>query len=239
MDAQDSHGTNTLTNIGSVTYSTGLIGKGADLGTSNTSKYLSISSDLGINGGNISIRILVKIRTALATGATTILAAQRTSGSTKILYTIRYYNESGVNKLKFYRTRLGVVDTFASYNVTLSTTNFQEITLTYDGTNIKGYLDGTEVASAAASGSGTGTYTGLFQLGSYVNIQHSSSIIDEAALWSKALTSTEVVELNNSGSPIGYDSFTSGHKTNLISYWKLDGATVTPNFFPFLLAHAT
>jgi hypothetical protein len=144
-----------------------------------------------------------------------------------------------VNKLKFYRTRLGVVDTFASYNVTLSTTNFQEITLTYDGTNIKGYLDGTEVASAAASGSGTGTYTGLFQLGSYVNIQHSSSIIDEAALWSKALTSTEVVELNNSGSPIGYDSFTSGHKTNLISYWKLDGATVTPNFFPFLLAHAT
>lgn len=238
MDAQDSHGTNTLTNIGGITYSAALIGNGADLGTSNTSKYLSISSDLGINGGNISIRVFVKIRTALTSGATTILAAQRTSGSTKILYTIRYYNESGVNKLKFYRTKLGVVDTFASYNVTLSTTNFQEIILTYDGTNIKGYLDGIEVASAAASGSGTGTYTGLFQLGSYVNIQHSSSIVDEVALWSKALTSTEVTELNNSGSPIGYNSFTSGHKTNLISYWKLDGATVTPNFFPFLVAHS-
>lgn len=229
MNPTDSHGSNTLTNVGSVTFTPAKINNGADLGTSNTTKYLTISSDLGINGGNISMRILVKIRTALTTGALTILATQRTSGSAKILYTIRYYNESGVNKLKFYRTTLGVADTFASYNVTLSTTNFQEIILTYDGTNIKGYLDGTEVASTAASGSGTGTYTGLFQLGSYVNIQHSSSIIDEAAIWSKALTSTEVTELNNAGSPIGYASFTSGHKTSLISYWNLDGSVASPN----------
>ena len=237
MNAEDSHGSNTLTNIGSASYTTGKINNGIDFGASNTTKYLSTSSDLGINGGNISMRIVVKIRTALTTGATTILATQRTSGSTKVLYTIRYYNESGVNKLKFYRTKLGVVDTFASYNVTLSTTNFQEIILTYDGTNIKGYLDGVEVASAAASGNGTGTYTGLFQLGSYVNIQHSSAIFDECALWSKALTSTEVSEINDSGNLLPYSSFTSGHKTNLISYWKLDGSTQNSNFIPFFLAH--
>lgn len=229
MDLTDSHGSNTLTNIGGVTSTTGKINQAADLGTNNSSKYLSISNDLGINGGAISIRVLVKIRTALTNGATTILAAQRTSGSTKILYTIRYYNESGVDKLKFYRTTLGVTDTFASYNVTLSTTNFQEIVLTYDGTNIKGYLDGVEVASAAASGNGTGTYTGLFQLGSYVGVQHSSSIIDEAAIWSRAISSTEVSEINNSGNSLPYGSFTSGHKTNLISYWKLDATSTVQN----------
>jgi hypothetical protein len=186
----------TLTNNNTVAENTGKYGGGADSGTSNTNKYLSSSNNLGIDGGAVSIVGWVKLNTELVGTAQKGIFAQQNATS-KVGYEIYYEYSSGSTKLQFWRTRQAVSSDGPSYGVALGTSSFHHIALTYDGTDVRGYLDGVLVAGpTGASGNGAGTpSSGISMLSDISGVAPVDAIIDDVAIFNRALTSSEIANL--------------------------------------------
>lgn len=209
-NADDAVSTNDLTNA-NVSYTTGKINNGAVF--NQTTNKLQVNSNLGINGGSCSISLWAKMSANPASGFDDFFFLTANSTS-KANYNIYYENNSGTLQLSFSRGRDNVGDQIARTNVDLGTTNWHHCVLTYDGTNIEGYLDGTSIGTAAASGNGTGPATGNVSLigawtynGNYGN--YHKGMIDEVGVWSRALSSTEVTALYNSGNGLQYPFVTN------------------------------
>jgi len=81
--------------------------------------------------------------------------------------------------------------------------------ITYDGTTLRGYLNGSAVATSTNTVN-TGT-TNKFQLskGAYSTANYFSGKVDEVAIWTSALSSTAVTEIYNSGAPNDLDNLTN------------------------------
>lgn len=89
----------------------------------------------------------------------------------------------------------------------LTTGSWQFISATYDGSAMKLYTNGSEVASASFSGS-IGTGTAVLGIGHDITDNgsnvHLIGAIDEVGMWSRALTSGEISTLYNGGSGLQY-----------------------------------
>jgi len=223
-NASDSVGSNTLTNTNTVGYASALINNGADFGTANTDKSLSTTSTLGINGGAVAISIWVKMRTEIGSGIQTFVE-NATSTGTFTRYSIDYDYNGGTRRLRFTRTKSGVAAQTVDYNVTLGTADWYHLVLTYDTTNIKGFVNGASVGTTAASGNGSsgagGTYLGKDNLGSY-----SSIYLDEVGIWNRALSADEVAMLYDNGNGNQYE-FDESLKIATVAYYKLEDLTDT------------
>ncbi len=96
----------------------------------------------------------------------------------------------------------------ADYNTgTLSASTWYNLVLTYDGSTIRGYVNGVSVANETYSGS-IPTSTRNLYLGSYDNEGTPSNFfsgkIDEVGLWERDLIISEVTQLYNSGDGISW-----------------------------------
>ncbi len=191
-DTTDAGGNNYhLTNNNTVGFVAGKFGNCADFGTANSNKYLSVASALGIDGGNITMSGWFTQRTEIAANSQIYVSQGNTN--TKITYRITYEYNSGTRRLNFSRVRQGVAADSAYYTITLGTSNIYFMALRYDGTNVKGYINGVEVATAASSGNGSGTTTSAFAIGSYIDGDTFSSIFaDEVHVTSTALTANQI-----------------------------------------------
>lgn len=225
-------GAASLTNYNSVASNTGFADQCADFGTSNTNKKLEAASEFGIGSGNVSLAIRIQSNLDIGTGVTAIPVVLRT-GASGLSYTIRYQNISGTRSIRFYRTRLGIVDVFQGYTYTIPTTSFVNMVLTYDGSTVRGYIEGTQVVSFAASGTGNAS-TSLYGLGAFTTLFYTSAMIDEAAVWNKALSAAEVTELNSGA----IYPFSGSLATGLVSHYAFKDSETVTNFFPFLVAHS-
>ena len=207
-NAADSVASYDLTNINTVGYSSALINNGADYGTANTNKYLTINDALGIDGGSITISAWVKMRTEISTGEQRFFSQQNSNSKTG--YFVGYAYNGGTRRLVFYRSKNWVGTAVAYYEITLGTSDFCHIVLTYDGTNLGGYVNNVAITPVSASGSGTNAGVSSVAIGATRDpgegtvALHSSTIIDEVGLWSRALTSAEVTALYNSGDGLAY-----------------------------------
>jgi len=107
---------------------------------------------------------------------------------------------------------------------------------TYDGSNIKLYVDGVLKDTTAQTGliktNDQDVYIGYNHF--YVP-QSFKGRIDEVGLWNKALTQSEITNLYNSGDGLTYGADGPVNEpfggnvdlpTDLVSYWKLDGNPV-------------
>lgn len=202
-NAADSVGSFTLTNRGTTTYTAGLINNGADFGSANTTKALNTSNTLGIDGGAMSISLWVKLNTEIPSG-TWSLAVQQNLTSTKTGYWFRYYYNSGTPYLEWERWRNNSADQRGTYTVSLGTSTWHHLVITYDTTTVKGYLDGVERASFSASGSGSGSPGGSsgFAIASDDGVAVSTAgsfVADATGVWTRALTSGEVTTLYSGG----------------------------------------
>jgi len=74
---------------------------------------------------------------------------------------------------------------------------FVMLTLTYDGTTLRAYVNGVEQASGAASGS-FGNSSKAFRIGDDTTGNFTGGVIDEVGFWTKALSAAEVTTLYNS-----------------------------------------
>jgi Concanavalin A-like lectin/glucanases superfamily len=102
---------------------------------------------------------------------------------------------------------------------TISANTWQHLVATYDGTTSRLYLNGgtpNEVVLATA------TTAGVILIG-YASVYIWIGMIDEVAMYDRALTSTDVSALYAYG--IGTPSLEGGLATGLIHHWPLDGSS--------------
>ncbi len=97
----------------------------------------------------------------------------------------------------------------------------------YDGSNLSVSLNGSTLENLSSTFSSTNPTVGKFGIWqeSNANYYPMNGRIDSASFWSRAITQSEITDLYNSGS--------------FLDYPFAGGGGPTPNFFPFLLAHAT
>lgn len=198
-DANDSSGNGlTLTNVGTTAFSGAKFLNGANFTATNTTKYLKVLNNLGIDGGACTISLWVKILAEPGTNVQTTIALQA-SASSKVANYIAYDDSSGTKSIIFVRDKLGVADARSSITGALGTSMFYHVVYVYDTTNVYGFVNGVKSPLVAASGSGSNATTvNIFNISGY-NYNNgappdrlSSSLIDEVAVFNVALSDTEI-----------------------------------------------
>ena len=200
---------NTLTNNNSVAFSTAKFGNGADGGSSDGNKSLSVASALGYGGGAYSISLWFKPNTEVSGNTYDLIELGDAASDTTLL--IYYADGGGGNaNIVWSRVALGVAAPAITATPPLfGTTNFHNLVLTYDGSTLEGYLDNVSQGTIAASGSGSSAVTtGLHILeGRTANTNNTLGIIDDVVLFDRELTAAEVNTINTD--PTGGFIFTS------------------------------
>lgn len=200
----------TLTDVGSVASGVGRFGGGADLGASNTTDWFYVNSAYGIDGGAVTCYMWVKLQTEITSG-TYKLAVFCSNNTSKTYYKIEYDYNGGTRRLRFSRVKAGVASQETTYNITLGTTNWNQIVFTYDATNMRGYVNGSLVAGpTAASGSGSSAVSNISFFGNGstgVSDDPSSAIFDDVAIFSRALSATEISNLYSGSSASFFNMF--------------------------------
>lgn len=197
-DANDFWAAFNLTNTGGVSFAAGKVNNAANYGVA-LDRHLSIADSLGIDGGAMSFSCWIKVAEAPANGTNINIAAQSNAAS-KTVYDLYYTNAAGVYKLEFVRARQGVAAVINTFTVTLDIDTWYHVVGSYDGTNIKLYLNNDLKDSDAASGSGTVSPGNNFDIGAN-RVEGSiwKGMIDEVGVWAKALSAQEIADLYNSG----------------------------------------
>lgn len=213
----------TLTNVNSVSTATTKIGLGADYGSSNSTKYLNRADDYGISStATHTLQCWVKLRTEIASSSWGFME-KLIGGSTGSFMGIFYEYNSGSRQLKY--RRQASVSPYIAYPITLGTSDWYFLTIKYDGTNMVGYLNGSQVVSSASSGTWNGTgfttryYQGANAAGSPGN--YSSIYQDEVRIIASDLSTDWITtEYNNQNSPS--------------TFWtQISGVTFTPSVMIF------
>lgn len=159
-NVNDSSGNNrTLTNDTSVGFSAGRFSNCADFGSSNTTKHLYRNDASGFSSSSSrTMSLWIKMQTDLS-GANTwkgLLAI--THADIDVEYRIVYQRVSNVNKLSYDRGKRGAASSPYLYTISLGTSNWYHILMTWDGTNINAYLNGVYLGQSGNSGNGTNGY---------------------------------------------------------------------------------
>jgi hypothetical protein len=200
-DTADSSGNaRTLTNNGSTTFVAARLRNGCDLGTSNSTHYFTQASAMGVNGTSITMMCWVKMRTEPSATAANFLYQGQTSTS-NVTNRIRYTDTAGTKTMVFRRERAGTANDDLTVTITaLGTTLWHHVAYTYDGTNIRGYLDGRLIGTSGTftGNGGTGPLVG-WSIGATPNgSQPTSAYMDECACYSVALSSRLIANIYSS-----------------------------------------
>jgi hypothetical protein len=179
----------------------GRFGAGASFNGSNS----TISTDYSY-GGNISISFWVKLAADTLTPGQDIALVEVGSPTNYIEHWVSYYNNGGTKQLVFDRLRQNVANDTAVYNITLGTTTWYHIVYTYDGSTVRGYVNGSLVQSVASTGNGASGTVWPFALSSYNTIAWSGGPVDlngsmdDVSIFSRALSASEVASLYHGSS---------------------------------------
>jgi hypothetical protein len=204
LTTDSSGNSHTLTNNNSVAgNASGKFGYCADQGSTNTTKFFHIADALDVDGGEITISLWVKNLSDIASGGPWGFANQYNTNN-DVCHGIRYEYNGGTRRLYFDRWKCGVADEGPTYNLTMGTANWYNIVYTYDGTYVRGYVNGELVAGpTTASGTGdksTASRSNNFTIGT-ISVKagvsfgsyHSMSLIDDAFVLSgTALTASQI-----------------------------------------------
>lgn len=194
----------TLTNNGTTTYTTAKINNGADFGTTNSTKSLTRTGTIVADSSPYSFSLWVKQRTEIASG--TQIFAYLSTPSTS--FDVRYEYNAGSRRISLVRQRNNLSSVTASYTVTMGTADYYHIVGAYTGSDIVLYVNNVSVATAAASGDGTTSWTpgvGAFSIGAGLDANaltisnFASCFVDEVGVWSRGLGTTDTSSLYASG----------------------------------------
>lgn len=187
-DANDSSGNGkNLTNSGGLSFVKGKFGNCVQGNGTNT---LTIADNMGVDGGNVTILVWVKVITEPSSGSFTVFS-QASSGS-DVIYYLNYSDSGGAKTLGFHRSKVGVAD--QSFNVSIpnmGTSKWHLVGMTYDGTNLKGYYDGGFKGQVAVSGNGSSPAGDSFTLLGGVDGAF-NGYMDEAIITGAALSYKQV-----------------------------------------------
>lgn len=181
-----------LTNAGTTTFAAGKFGLAANLGASNTTKFLYTTSTGGIDGGNITISLWVKLATEI--GSSIYIFADQCNTTSKVINFIGYDYNGGTRRVRFARLKNGVSEADVYYTAALGTSNWYHFVMTYDGTNVTGYVNGNSQGQATSSGSGSTAVISGMGIGVWTQTAGllTSGMIDEVLYFNRALTAQEI-----------------------------------------------
>lgn len=209
-NASDSSGNSkTLTNTNTVAYSAAKINNGADFGSANTNKYLTLGSNLPINfyNGSNTFSCWVKMNTQITSGFQCFMGGG--DSTTKTMGYILYEYNGGNIRIRFRVGARGVnfYDILSS-NYTISTSAYTHLAMTYDGSTLTGYINGVSAGTVTAGVVGTVAFVNAFALGTYIDDTgtslFASAIVDETGVWNRCLNSTEIGLLYNNGNALPF-----------------------------------
>ncbi len=173
---------------GSPSFVNGRFGKGLNL---PNGAGASITSNVGITTGAITISIWVKL-TADITSSEINIIHHNSGDANDIGNAINYQYNAGTRRLFFRRTKWNVAHEGPTYNIALGTSGWHNIIYTYDGTNVRGYLNGILVAGpTAASGNGSGT-TAEYLGSGMASGTGIASILDEVLVEDRVWSASEI-----------------------------------------------
>lgn len=190
-NASDSVGSNTLTNVGTATYSSAKINNGVDL--NGSSQYLNGGNVLNLTTGAWTFSAWIKVTT---TGSYEFIGGRSESGFSSDWY-MRVTN---TNKAEI-EFRNGASADLVIGAVTVADNTWHHIVGLRNGTNVLLYVDGS--ADGSATDNNYNCSNSLdFHLGAdsagALNFKFNGQI-DEVGIWNRALSSTEITELYNAG----------------------------------------
>lgn len=184
-----------LTNNGGVAFNPGNFNNAFDFGSSNTTKYLSTTSKLGIDSGAMSIVLWVKFTSEITSGIWAL--AEHSSNVTQARHEIYYQYNGGTIGLLIGRTRIGVINDRVSVNGALGDGLFHLIAYVYDGSAFVPYVDGVAKTGASSSLNGNTNGTDGFSLGAttIASLIIGNGLIDDAFVFNRALTAGEISQI--------------------------------------------
>ena len=220
----DNNGTDSVSShsadISAVTYTSSGKINGAYSGDGTSDEYITVDHHTDYSPDYFSISCWIKYNTV----DTNVHAIWQKNGGTTA--TQSFYLSS--HRASSRGIWIGVRNTSSSQGYQFSNVypvagTWYHVVVTYDGSNVKLYVNNSLTNNATGNLSGTldTNTTDMTMLGTYSNTQLSDAVIDECGFWSRALTSTEVGELYNSGDGLTYP-FTTGvnMKVNIGDSWK-------------------
>lgn len=225
-NAADSVGSNTATNS-NVTYGTGKINNAAVFNGSNAAFTFTTVPVTGSSSFSVSLWLkggsLVSGMTALHFG----------TDASNQAFTV-YLDASSKIAANFTGGGGQVTAT-----TSLSTSVFQMYTVTYDGNNVRLYVNGTlENTSSSYTSANIGT-TNKF-IGKYAgSVNWWNGSIDEIGMWSRALSGSEITQLYNSGNGNQYPFGTATTMSVLTGAFTVTGQNVVLNTGRKLIAGVT
>ncbi len=191
-NVNDSKGSNHLTAVNTPTYETGKFNNAIKFAKASN-QYAWKSSYVPLSGtGNFSISLWVKF-TSFATGDHSMVCSGAGSSNATPIF---FQNDSiAVSKVFF---ELGSATGRVINGTTLSTGVWYHFVVVYNGSTIKIYLNGSEDGSVNYSSANL--EAGSFVVGENVWDKSSApfdGVIDDLAIFSRALTATEISNLYN------------------------------------------
>lgn len=222
-NAADSIASNTLTNNGTAGYVAALINNGFDLGSANVSKYFNNATNFGIAGtGDMSVSFWLKLTTDILASEWIFFAFRSTLTADRYLQLGYQYN------LGTRRLNLNAANAFGTSNLTMGTSDWYFFVITRASGSVNVYLNGnsTPVITVAQSTATAGqNYLAFGNDGG--SFGYVSGVFDELSIWSRAITTTEISTLYNSGAGLQYPfaagpsnlkSLNTNVKANIKSY---------------------
>lgn len=222
----DSVGSNTLTNTNGVTFGTALINNGAIQDASNL-RHFARTDALGLDLTTaFSISMWIKPNIEIASGSWGLFNICESTHD--VAFRAFYEYNSGTRRLNIQRVRPNVGSSSLTSNLTIGTSNFCNVVVTYNATTVTVYVNSVSVGTFNDTGNGSAavdkTAIGAsFNEGTGNGDSFGNFTIDEVGVWSKCLTLAEVQDLYASG--IGnqypfqtYVSITSETSTGTESY---------------------
>lgn len=210
-DESDSSGNGyDLTNNNGVTFEPGKLGKAANGGSDNTTKFLSVSKNLGISGRALSISAWFKMTGVLAPGQQAIAshnsaASPSSAAPPYIIEQTGVWNDAGNKKAFTYRGYNNVKGYYSTYSTSVDDGNWHHIVLTFDGSNLVNWYDGVQrsVINIPADRGSPSLINSFWILAwsdlGLVHVAHFKGMIDEVVVLNRVLTNTEIANLWNGG----------------------------------------
>lgn len=196
----DSVGTYTLTNTGSTPFADGKINNGADFGTSNTTKYLSIDSTLGMTGATAkTYSFWGKVNTA-----------PPNNGDSFGFFRHLYGGAADGNYANvFYRNNVGVLEVamptspagmYIPYTLTVGTWFHFAVTVPASNTgSLTCYVNGVSIGTTANWSQNYALTTRHVIGADHAFGSKANAAVDEFGIWNRVLSAGEIELLYNRG----------------------------------------
>lgn len=186
----------------------------------SSSQRISVGSNLGIDGGSMSVLAWYKPESDPASGDADAIFEQKSDTTTNTRYALAYENSAGTLRCYALRAANGVSNGFAIFNITLTSDRWYHLAFTYDGTTIRLFIDAIERASTTHTDTGSIDNVDKTSIGDFDGSNYADGVIDDVKVFDRALTAAEIenyrwIRL-------------VGNEAGLRAYWRLDEQSSLP-----------